>query len=249
MLVTCQQCNKQFNTAPFNVAKGRGKYCSKTCYGQSKVLILPVLTDKQMSVINGILLSDGCLSRPKKVTKNSRLYVKQCAKHSEYLYVLYDLLSSYSSSIGSGQGKKIIGVKYVDGKRKLVHSDFEFEPYFRFISKSHPCFSEMRKEWYPAGTKILPNGLKLDAMTLAHWFMGDGSYSKGYRSSAYFSTDSFTVGDIDYLRHLLDNMSIKTHTCLHYGKLRIGISAKSIDNFVEIIRPFVCRCMAYKLGE
>jgi hypothetical protein len=33
MIVSCLQCGSEFKTKPFAIKRGRGKYCSRNCYG------------------------------------------------------------------------------------------------------------------------------------------------------------------------------------------------------------------------
>src|SRR3990167_8277744 len=55
--------------------------------------------------------------------------------------------------------------------------------------------------------KSVPRNLKLDRLSLAVWFMDDGSKS---RSSVYFNTQQFNLNDQKTLMKLLNEFGLET---------------------------------------
>ena len=245
MLIKCKLCENCFNATPSQLNLGK-KYCSRYCYGKSRVrLDLPLLTSEQSSVVNGILLSDGGMDKQKKITTNSCLRLKQVKLG--YLESVNKLLMPHIAAIDKGKSAKITGARYVDGVRKLEHSDTEFTVYYSLRSCSHPLWTDLRHKWYPDGKKIVPADIELNGLTMAHWYMGDGSYTHSLRS-AYFATDSFSSNCIDLLRSKLHEIGLKNFIVLHYNLPRIYISRTCYLDFMDVIRPYMCECFSYKLA-
>lgn len=209
------------------------------------MLDLPDIDEVQKQVIDGILLSDGYISK-QSGNKNCILKIKQKPSRKQYLDHVFQLLHPYGSAIRLSKSSKIESVQYVNGKRTLLHSKTEFCFYNEFCSKSHKALTDLRHKWYPKGIKIVPKDLNISPIMLAHWYMGDGSHMDKPRQ-IYFSTDNFTNEDVDFLSSLINSLGFKTFLCQHYGKPRIYISAKFFTNFMDMISDHICECMQYKI--
>ena len=71
---------------------------------------------------------------------------------------------------------------------------------YRFFTRSLPVLTPFYNEFFVGGKKIIPHNLKLDALSLAVWFMDDGSKS---RPAIYLNTQQFTVDEQNRLIFLL----------------------------------------------
>lgn len=66
-------------------------------------------------------------------------------------------------------------------------------------------------------------------------------------NSFKFSVDCFTNDDIDLLQSmLLDKFNIKTSKQINACKI-IYVLSESKQDFKNLIQPYICECMKYKL--
>ena len=199
------------------------QFCSRTC--QSLSANNYYLTDKSVEVMNGLLLSDGCLQY-----RNDSLNAcfSQTCKYKEYLDYLKEQLSFPS---------KIASYNYIDKRwNKRIYSN-------QLTTKQSELFSSLYREWYPTGEKQVPNNLKLTPITLLHWFLGDGY---GGDHSINLCTDSFSESHINYLITELDNLNIKSNIQQHGKHPRIYIPTKYQMEFLGLIGRCPVKCYEYK---
>ena len=116
---------------------------------------------------------------------------------------------------------------------------------YRFATQSLPVFTPYYDRFFPKGKKIIPEKLKLDPLSLAIWFMDDGSKS---RSSIYLNTQQFSKTEqlrlIGFLRR-----QFELEATLNKDKqyFRIRIRTRSVKKFVELVNVFVLPEFRYKL--
>ena len=161
-------------------------------------------------VIQGLLLSDGYLSKSHYGIGNSRLEVGQTERRIDFLHHL----TKYFLSIGLESSLRT----YV-GWNKQVQKSYST---VKLTTSKNPVFSELRKLWYPNGIKIVPKSLKLTPKNIAYEFMGDG-YSRygnaGLSVEVQLSTNSFTENDVRFLaKQLVDDYGISFHVWHKYHK-------------------------------
>ena len=115
---------------------------------------------------------------------------------------------------------------------------------YRFTTQSLPVFTEYHSWFYRERKKHVPKDIILTPLTLAVWFMDDGTKS---RSACYLNTQQFDFEDQKRLQNLL-------FTCLglqstlnrdkHYYRIRITSEATRILH--DLIRPHILPCFQYK---
>jgi hypothetical protein len=116
------------------------------------------LTQRQKSLIIGCILGDGYLRQlPKR--KNAFLEVNHSIKARAYVNWKYSVLKNICES--QPEERKI------DKRRG-----------YRFFTKQHPQITELYRKFYEKGRKKIPGGFQLTPLTLAVWFMDDGSRTK-----------------------------------------------------------------------
>jgi len=113
------------------------------------------------------------------------------------------------------------------------------------------------KIFYLNGRKIVPENIStliVSPLTLAVWFMDDGSLDYRVKShySFSFSTDAFKVKEVRLLQNVLKNRfkiesSIQTPSSRgkQYTKLYIGKDGR--ERFLKIISPYILSCFSYKI--
>jgi len=96
--------------------------------------------------------------------------------------------------------------------------------------------------FYPNGQKGIPRSLRLNPLTLAVWFMDDGSKS---RSSVYFNTQQFSVDDQKFLIKLLEELGLIAALNKDKSYYRIRLSTKCINRFIDLVKPYMLKSMEY----
>lgn len=153
-------------------------------------------------------------------------------EHLEYVNYKYNFLNRRSS------GVKI----YTKYNTKLKgHKDMA-----ECKILSSPVLVPIYDSFYKDGIKIIPEDLvmRLSPLGIAIWYMDDGT-SSNY--SYTFCTDCFSIEDIKILQKLLSKYGLDTYIIKSNPGNRIRIRANSIKKFKELIEPYMCDCMKYKL--
>lgn len=192
------------------------------------------LSQKQREIIIGTLLGDGHLESDG--FKASRLQIKQCEFKKEYVFWLYEEFKNLVKT--PPQQRKDNGQWYFS-TRSIVELD------------------SYRKIFYENRRKLVPVNIRelfVSPLSLAVWFMDDGSLDYRVRSHYSFnlSTDSFTIDEVRLLQEVMEKefgiqTSIQTPSCRgkKYVKLYIGKSGR--DMFLKTINPYIISCFSYKL--
>ena len=193
------------------------------------------LPSYQKSVIVGLLLSDGWLSRTEsKNEKNARLGFRQSINKFEYVWYVFNVISHYCErypyTYGSTRGGK-------------THYNVTI------TTRALPCFTLLQDIFYVDSKKIVPKNIYelLTPVALANLIEGDGTYlpGKGLR----ICTDSFTLHDCIKLMNVL-MIRYRLNVTLHVdrGRYRIYIIKSSMPLLISIVYPFMIPSMLYKLG-
>jgi hypothetical protein len=164
------------------------------------------LSAYDISVLNGELLGDGCLT----IQKNGNTpHFQHTSIHKEYSEYLCRNLSFLQDST-----VQVIPAKSYIRKDDRIRNHKES---YHICSKSDLCLRYFRDIWYPDGKKIVPKNLFISRSTLLHWWLGDGSIHKRFTKAgcshitAKFSTQGFSDEEIDFLSYnLLKRFGIKT---------------------------------------
>src|SRR5688572_27427029 len=138
-----------------------------------------------MSILVGLLLSDGCL-RFQTGCKNASFKFVQGFIHKEYCWYVFTILAHYCSSL-----------PYVDSC--MVGGQLFYA--LRFETRAYPVSPYYMPNGIK-GVKIIPDIIYdlLTPLALAHWACGDGSlHGPGFR----FATESFSVQECVLLMNVL----------------------------------------------
>lgn len=216
------------------------------CFSRTAILKnLPELTQIQKEIIDGSLLGDGTIEKMKG-NANARFGKQQKSESFDYLKYVFDNLKPFSKSFVERTVENTINIRLnrgpVTGNRK------KFLKINIMRTVSHPFFTELRRKWYPKGIKIVPRDIKLTPLMLAIWFCDDGSNHKNNKE-AIIHTQGFQEEDINFLIGEMFNL-FNIESKINYDGLKlpvIRIGAKSYENFINIIKPYVVfDCMKYK---
>jgi len=190
-------------------------------------LRLQDLTDEQKQLVIGSILGDGSI-RPSGI-----FVMSQGHKQEDYLNWKVKQMSPFMFS-----------VKRSDRFDKRINK--VSIGYFSY-SQTHPFFMEMRQKFYPQGKKIFPDFGHLSSLTLAIWYMDDGTWNYG-NGFSYLCTQSFTEEEnhkiVDYF---LQSYGILAKVYKQEGRFKIGMNRDASSKFFNLVRPYIHPSMMYKI--
>lgn len=184
------------------------------------------LTQLQKSFVIGTLLGDGYI-RQAKGRRNAFLEVNHSITQKEYVEWKYEILKNLTRS----------GPKSRKGNGNRIA--------YRFFTKQHPEFTETMGLFYKDKKKCIPN-LKLDPVTLAVWFMDDGSRCS--EDNVYLNTQQFSKADQYKLLELLKEIGLEGTLNKDKEYYRIRFKTSSIPRLYKIIEEYIIPSMKYKIG-
>lgn len=181
------------------------------------------LTKVQESILIGSLLGDGTMR------KKTNAYLE--INHAYSQKTLVDWIYNQFKELVITPPKWRRG----NGKREA----------YRFFTRSLPELTSYYDKFFINGKKIIPNNLKLNALSLAIWFMDDGSKS---RSAIYLNSQQFSVDEQKKLIFILKNQ-FGLNSTLNKDKIyfRIRVRSESSKKMVEIIEKYILPDFRYKL--
>lgn len=195
------------------------------------------LSKREESIIVGLLLGDGSMQRLSR--KSARLVVKHGVRQREYIYFLYDELRRWVKTPPkmTTELDRRFGTKTNRYRFRTINSSYLLSYYLLFYDDQ--------------GKKRLPDNISqiLDDLSLAIWFMDDGSY-KNDSKGLLINSNHFSVEEQKEIQRVLKNR-FKINTTLHtIGRWkRIYIPAAESSKFAKIILPYVVPSMRYKLQK
>jgi predicted transcriptional regulator len=213
-----------------------------------------MLTEKQMEIINGSLLGDGCIWNNfvdpmcKFQLGQSKLDKDGIDKKTYILWFAFEFIE--------------LGITLRLKKKKgtgLANPNKIYENYL-LTTRSHLFWTELEKKWYIPiehkyfkRKKIVPRDLILTPLILCVWMMEDGSnYTKD--GNITLETQGFYKEDVDFLIERLNkDLSIKAtkkKNTTGDNQWRIFIGVESFRHIVDLIKPYVAwDCFQYKLDS
>lgn len=186
------------------------------------------LTSEQHAILIGSLLGDGTLRRQNN-RLNALFEVNHAYKHKAYVDWKWQHFQQHALTPPKsrlGKGPRIA---------------------YRFTTRSLPLFTVYHSQFYASGKKLIPKDLELDPMSLAVWFMDDGSR---IRSAYYLNTQQFTIEEQRFLQALLlSTFGLKSELNRDKKYYRLRISTESSKKMRIIIEPYIVDCLKYKLAN
>lgn len=167
------------------------------------------LTERALEILDGLMLGDGSISRdgffPPQVGVSSL--------HQSLVLWLARLL----------EDEKISGRAETYLRKTLDPRGRPRKRHWRYRSFRSPEISSQRVRWYPLGKKIVPEDVRITALSLLIWYLGDGTLkfvTSGRRdhSTRFIKlyTDGFTPNEVEFLcKRLID---FGTSAQDHYGR-------------------------------
>ncbi len=188
-----------------------------------------------LSILIGSLLGDGHMERD---GYGSRFAFYQSKCNGEYLLFLHRCLTELG---------------YCKEEIPLIKSrifDNKLRYYYRFRTYTFASFNWIYDSFYINKRKVIPSyiGDYLTPLALAIWIMDDGSLYKN--KGIKFSTNCFTLKEIKFLQNILlekYNLESSIHKTGHINQYNIYILKSSMNNLIDIVKPFIHPSMMYKI--
>lgn len=194
------------------------------------------LTAEQREALVGLLLGDAHLE-----TRNGgrtyRLKIEQSEAHRAYVEHLYRMFRPWV--LTAPQPKQVIS-------RGHASTNWWFQ------TVSHGAFRFYAQQFYRDGRKGVPALIRrwLKPRGLAHWFMDDGSLKWRQSRAVLLNTQGYDRSDVARLAQVLqDEFALETLLRRQSEGYQIMVVGRSLDRFVELIRPYLLPMMAYKLPQ
>ena len=172
-----------------------------------------ILSKESESIINGLLISDGSLTKGK--------YTSRISFGFKYKETNERIIKDFLNS-------KIL-INYITETKKIDKRTNNIYVSYYSKSLSYGTFLEIRKKWYPDNIKKIPKDLEFTPLFLYWWFVCDG-FKKG--RGICFCTESFDVDDLLTIQNKFYEIGIKSS--IHKNK-RIYLDTKNKMIFYKII--------------
>jgi len=188
------------------------------------------LNPKQLEVIIGMLLGDGHLRTERK--GYSRFGIIHCERQKELFDLEIKALSGFEINIHRREAYK------------------RSSPAFSCTTRGGNQWMILREQWYPKGKKIVPENIILTPLTLATFYMDDGSYEK---NAAILCIGGFNRDSVWKIFWKLAELDLKPRIESFKDQLRIhigngnGKKHNSANKFFDIISPYIPPSMRYKI--
>lgn len=187
------------------------------------------LTERELSIIIGIMLGDGHMSCRK---LNASFYTEHAPKQKLYTIEVAKQLQRLHPKLGHTVGKT------VDTRTNKTYDKY----WVAFPALE--MFTSLYKKFYINNLKVIPEDLLpyYTAESLAYQFMDDGTKMD---CSYKIATNCFQIKELEMFQYFLLT-KFNLHTTLHKDR-GIYIRSKDSQLFKDLVSPYICECMRYKL--
>lgn len=194
------------------------------------------------NLITGSLLGDGAIIKSFDKRQNTFNYYfseSHGKRQAEYL--------RWKSSYFESEGFKS-NISFRDRKSSLGTREIATREY-RFHSYGNAAFKPLRQYWYPNDTKQVPIDVELSPLSLAVWYMDDGSYDV-FRGKIELSSYGFDLASHKVLQKELARFNIEASIASKNRKGKqyyyIYLPRSSAWKFLTLTEPFMHEELSYK---
>jgi hypothetical protein len=180
------------------------------------------LSDVQQQVIIGCVLGDGYMRKK----THAHLQVTHSIKQKDYVDWKYKVLNNLVIKPPSAYKGNGIRIGY------------------RFFTRNLPVLTPIHDLFYSNGVKIVPDHLILTPLSIAVWYMDDGS--KSYRS-CYFNSQKLDLKSQNNLMDSLSRFGVKSNLNKDKSYFRIRVTTSSTPKLLAMISPHIIKSMRYKI--
>lgn len=192
------------------------------------------LADEQREILVGLMLGDGHLETQNK-GRTFRLKVEHAISQQayvEWLYVKFKNLTVTGPQIKEQMVKNVMRQKF--WFNTLSASTFRFYGQLFYINRK----------------KVIPKTISklVTPLSLAVWFMDDGSLKSTEHKARILNTHCFSELDLKRLQDMfLKKFHIETTLRKQKEGKQIYIPSGEVEKFITLIEPFIIPSMEYKI--
>ena len=185
------------------------------------------LTQFQKSIVLGSILGDGYI---RKISGRKEVFLEINHSYSQKEYVdwKYMMLKTVCRSgpkIRKGNGQRVA---------------------YRFYTRQSRDFTKLMNQFHQGKQKIIPKEIHLNPVTLAVWFMDDGSKCRD--SDVYLNTQQFDYKSQQHLLSALKTLGLDGTLNKDKHYFRIRFLKASIPKLHMLVTRYIHPSMNYKLS-
>jgi hypothetical protein len=192
------------------------------------------MTERQKQILIGMLLGDAHLERQRGAL-TARLKIEHSLSQSAYVDWKYHEWRDWVRTPPKARVRR----------NRLGTSSTNIG----FCTLSHVEFEKFRLWFYRDHRKVVPEELELTPLSMAVWFMDDGSRKSSQCRGLYLNTQSFTPAEVCLLRRAIRrDVGIETTVRQQRDGLQIYIPSSSVTDMTAFIASNLLPSMRYKLS-
>lgn len=205
--------------------------------------LINCITKEQFGLIIGCLLGDGSIPKRLEKTGNHYIDITHSEKQLEYLIYKKQIFEQCGFNVS-----KIYQRKVKSYKEYTIHI---------YHKKFPEIMNTLRWWFYHIGKKYFTYNMlqKLTPLGIAIWYMDDGSRTIHYKDNhtkiksreLYLSTYMSKEEHETIIKYFTNTYNIKWGIVKDRDKFRLRIGATEAKNFINIIKPYICPLMLYKI--
>lgn len=191
-------------------------------------------SDRQREILAGLILGDGHIEKLYS-PQLGRLKVEHGGKQKEYVDWLYEEFKDWVRTIPRARKRMVWG---------KIHTSYGFCTY------GHRELGKFRNRFYRGRVKIVPRDIDkgISGLSLAVWYMDDGSVKSRRHKAIYLNTQGFTKTSVKRLQVMLEGLfGIASSMRPEKNGCQIYIRKEAAEKFIDLIRPYILDSMRYKI--
>jgi len=205
---------------------------------------------RALEAFEGMMLGDAGLRMP----RGGDNAFFDIAKSGRKLKIPTPKLLKYLRHVGRVLAQ--LGIESCDGHPKVfTRTDARGSSYDYCDLSTRTCsfLTGQYHRWYPCGVKEVPSSFALTPVSLAYWFMDDGSSSRdGVTVRAKLAANCFSLDSVQLLEAELGKLGLLTRREKYMNKgsgagIRIVVRALSTDRLMEMVGPHIVIPYMYKI--
>jgi hypothetical protein len=192
------------------------------------------MSERQKQILDGMLLGDAHLER-QRGARRARLKIEHSLRQSAYVGWKYREWRDWVRAPPRTRVRRnrLGGVSTNIGFSTLSHVELE----------------EFRERFYRDHRKVVPVDLELTPLSMAVWFMDDGSRKSSQCRGLYLNTQSFTSEEVQLLQAVMRrDVGVETTVRKQRDGLQIYVPAPSASAMNAYIVNEILPSMRYKLS-
>jgi hypothetical protein len=195
---------------------------------------LLTMTERQKQILIGMLLGDAHLERQRGAL-TARLKIEHSVNQSAYVVWKYREWRDWvrTPPRARARGNRLGTISTNIGFTTLSHVELE----------------EFRLMFYRDHRKVVPANLEFTPLSMAVWFMDDGSRKSSQCRGLYLNTQSFTPAEVQHLLGVIRrDVGVETTVRRQRDGLQIYVPAPSASEMAAYISKHILPSMRYKLS-